>query len=143
MEILIVYSSSTGNTKKVVDLIKEKFIKNKENQITVKNALTVKTEQLEEADLLIIGTPVHGHFIIGQGPTKEIKNFLNDRLQDNLNGKSVILFATYLFFPAKTLKKITKVIESKNGKVIGDFAKRRTKKEELSEAIVKLIKESI
>ena len=113
MEILIVYYSQSGNTKKVVELVKER-LESLDHNVTVKNALTVKTEQVAETELLLIGTPVHGYILFGQKPIKEVRDFLEQQLPRDLNDKPVIGFATYLFFPAGALNSVKKAIHSRN-----------------------------
>lgn len=138
MKILIVFYSVSGNTKKVVEMIEERLI-SLGHDITIRNALTAKIKDVEETDLLLIGTPVHGYILFGQKPTKEVKEFLEQQLPQDLRGKPVIGFATYLFFPARALNPIKKAIESCNGKILGMFAQRRTKKTDLVEEIIRNI----
>ncbi len=138
MKILIVYYSNSGNTKKVVELVKER-LESLDHNVTVKNALTAKAEQVAEAELLLIGTPVHGYILFGQKPTKEVKDFLEKQLPEDLDDKPVIGFATYLFFPAGALNPVKRAIESRNGKLLGLIAQRRTKKTVLVDEIVKII----
>jgi len=114
---LIVYTSQSGNTKKVVDLVKEQLLSRGYNVI-VKNVLTVTPEKVDEAELLVIGTPVHGFILFGQKPAKPVREFLNSQLPDDLSNKPVIGFATYLFFPSKALKPIEDAIKSQNGKLL-------------------------
>lgn len=138
MNILFVYFSSTGNTKKVVDLAKEKLT-SLGHEVSIRNALTAKSSHVEDADLLIIGTPVHGYILFGQKLAKEVKQFLEQELPTSLNGKPVIGFATFLFFPARALNPILNAIETRNGKLLGLIAQRRTKKKLLVEEIVALV----
>jgi flavodoxin len=138
LKVLIVFDSESGNTKKVVEILKEELYK-KEYSVTVKHALTCTSTDVEGADLLIIGTPVHGYILFGQGPTKTVKTFIKNNIPENLKHKPVIGFATYLFFPAGALKPIRKKIESNNGKLLSLVAKRRTNKAELVSQIMKAI----
>ena len=142
MKILIVYYSQSGNTKKVVELV-DKHLKSLNHEVTVKNALTVNVEQVTEAELLLIGTPVHGYILFGQKPTKEVKDFLEHQLPKDLNNKPVIGFATYLFFPAGALNSVKRAIEYRNGKLLGLLSQRRTKKTELVNEIIKIIENQI
>jgi flavodoxin len=130
LDILIVYYSESGNTKKVVDMT-ESRLNDLGHQVKVKNALTVTAEQVNIANMLIIGTPVHGKIIFGMKPAKAVKEFLKEQLPDDMEEKPVIGFATYLFFPAKALNPVRDAIESRNGKILNLIAKRRTKKPEL------------
>ncbi len=138
MKILIVYYSNSGNTKKAVELVKER-LETLDHNVTVKNALTAKAEQVEETELLLIGTPVHGYILFGQKPTKEVREFLEQQLPEDLNDKPVIGFATYLFFPAGALNPVKREVESRNGKLLGLIAQRRTKKTELVDEMMKII----
>ncbi|MHA2238329.1 MAG: flavodoxin family protein, partial [Candidatus Hodarchaeales archaeon] len=79
MNILIVFYSEGGNTKKVAEMLRNKLIE-KKYSVVMKNALTAKAAHVEEADLVLIGTPVHGYILFGQKPTKEIKKFLENEL---------------------------------------------------------------
>lgn len=141
MKILIVYYSQSGNTKKVVEIAEER-LKTLNHDVTVKNALTAKAEQVSESDLLLIGTPVHGYILFGQKPTKEVKEFLENQLPHDLETKPVIGFATYLFFPAGALNLVKKVVEAQNGNLLGLIARRRSKKTELVDEIIRCIENS-
>lgn len=121
MKILIVYYSQSGNTKKVVELTEER-LRALNHDVTVKNALTAKAEQVSESDLLLIGKPVHGYILFGQKPIEEVKEFLEKQLPHDLEKKPVIGFATYLFFPARALNPVKKAIEAHNGNLLGLIA---------------------
>lgn len=138
MRILIVYTSQSGNTKKVVDLVKEQLLSRGHNVI-VKNVLTVTPEKVDEAELLVIGTPVHGFILFGQKPAKPVREFLNSQLPDDLSNKPVIGFATYLFFPSKALKPIEDAIKSRNGKLLDLITNKRSNKSILVSDILECI----
>jgi flavodoxin len=140
MEILIVFDSESGNTKKVVELLKEK-LEVAQYTVKVKHALTAQSQDVEQADLLLIGTPVHGYILFGQKPTKTVKTFLSTELPKDLKQKPVLGFATYLFFPAGALQPIQKIVSTQNGKILALIAKRRTKKQELANEILSIIRE--
>jgi menaquinone-dependent protoporphyrinogen IX oxidase len=140
MDILIVFDSESGNTKKVVEILREKLEADKYN-VKVKHALTAQTQDVEETDLLLIGTPVHGYMLFGQKPTKTVRTFLSTELPKNLKRKPVLGFATYLLFPASALKPIQKSINTQNGEIIELIAKRRNKKQELANEIFSCIRD--
>ena len=140
MKILIVYYSQSGNTKKVVEIAEER-LKALNHEVIVKNALTAKTEQVSESNLLLLGTPVHGYILFGQKPTKEVIEFLKTQLPHDLGKKPVIGFATYLFFPAGALNPIKKAVEKHNGRLLGLIAKRRSKKIDLVDEVLRTIEE--
>ena len=138
MNVLIVFDSESGNTKKVVGMLREELERTK-HLVTVKHALTCTSQDIEKSDLLMIGTPVHGYILFGQKPTAVVRKFLDNEIPENLNQKPVIGFATYLFFPAGALKPIRKRIESNNGKLVDLVTKRRTNKAELVSQIMNVI----
>lgn len=141
MKILIVYYSQSGNTKKVVEMVEER-LRTLNHEVTVKNALTAKVEQVSECDLLLIGTPVHGYILFSHKPTKEVREFLKNELPENLEEKPVIGFATYLFFPAKALNYVKRAVDAHNGRLLGSIARRRSKKVELVKEILSYIQAS-
>ena len=129
MKILIVYYSNTGNTKKVADLLNEKLTS--VHDVKIKNALTASTELVDWANVLIIGSPIHGFILFGQKFCTQVNIFMKKVLPANLQGKKVLLFATYLFSPGKGLKKAEQSITLKNGAVVGKHALKRNQKAEL------------
>ncbi|MFX0084907.1 MAG: flavodoxin family protein [Candidatus Hodarchaeota archaeon] len=138
MRVLIIYTSQSGNTKKVVDLVKDQLT-SKDYTVTVKNALTAKQHNIDEAELLILGTPVHGYILFGQRPAKPMIQFLESQLPDDLSGKPIIGFATYLFFPAGALNSIKMAIERRNGNLLDLFTNKRSNKVILANKIVQCI----
>jgi flavodoxin len=137
MNILIVFYSQTGNTKKVVDQLAEQKFSKKEIQI--KNALTATKEHVEWADLILIGSPIHGFILFGQKFCPEVMKFINTTLSTDLEKKNVILFATFMFSPRNAMKKVSKIILEKNGVVYGTFARKRTHKTLLADELAKEI----
>jgi len=133
MHILIIYFSNTGNTKRVVELVGEKL--HPLGDILIKNALTASPVNVEWADLIIIGSPIHGYILFGQKFCSQVLKFITKILPDDLHQKKVLLFATFLFSPGKAFKKVEKVITSKNGLVTGKYGKKRSEKVQLSDLI--------
>lgn len=133
MHILIIYFSNTGNTKRVAELVGEKL--HPFGEIIIKNALTASPVNVEWADLIIIGSPIHGYILFGQKFCSQVLKFITRILPDNLHQKNVLLFATFLFSPGRAFKKVEKLIISKNGLVIGKYGKKRSEKDQLSDAI--------
>lgn len=141
MKILIVYYSQSGNTKKVVEMAEER-LRALDHEVIVKNALTAKAEHVFKCDLLLIGTPVHGHILFSHKPTKEVRDFLKNQLPDDFEEKPVIGFATYLFFPAKALNHVRRAIRAHNGRLLGLIARRRSEKVELVDELLSCIETS-
>ncbi|MHA1977036.1 MAG: flavodoxin family protein [Candidatus Hodarchaeales archaeon] len=140
MKILIAFTSESGNTKKVVTLLKS-ALEQKKYSVKVKNALTVEKDHFNETDLILIGTPVHGYIFFGQKPASGVREMLKTGLPEDLKQKPVIGFATCLFFPAGTLTKVKKAITSKNGNYLASFTSRRSKKQTLVQELGKFIED--
>lgn len=133
MKILIVYYSNTGNTKKVADILNDKLASL--HDVKIKNALTTSVELVDWSDILIIGSPIHGFILFGQKFCSPANEFIKKVLPNDLQGKKVVLFATYLFLPGKALKRVEHSITVKRGLVVGKYALKRDHKEELADQI--------
>ncbi|WP_455141785.1 flavodoxin family protein [Candidatus Hodarchaeum mangrovi] len=141
MNILIVFASESGHTRKVTDELASR-LDALDHTVVVKHALTVKPLQFEEADLILVGTPVHGYILFGQKPAFAIRQVIQSKLPENLMRKPVIGFATYLFFPARTLNSLKNAIEKRNGIFLKSFTKRRTQKEALVQEILNYLEKN-
>lgn len=105
MEILIIYNTKHGNTKKVAELIGEGLNTVKENAVTFRNVEEFDPNKEEVYDLILIGTPNH----FGK-PTKPIKKFIEVLPNSSLKVKSFTVFDTYMF---KDYEKAVKKMEKK------------------------------
>lgn len=138
MNVLLVYHSNSGNTQRVAQLIRDKLTE-QGHSVKIKNALTATPDQVREAEVLVVGSPVHGYVLFGQKATKEVRSFLSKLDSSALQSIQVVLFATYLFFPAKTLVKMEKQVTENQGTVQGQIAMHRSKKEDLAERVTQLV----
>ena len=84
MRILIVYDSVYGNTKKLA----EEMVKGIINEYKVLRVTEITPIELQNIDLLIIGSPTHG----GR-PTKDIQEFIENS-KYNFNDIKVAAFDT-------------------------------------------------
>jgi flavodoxin len=118
MKPCIVYFSRTGNTKRLAEAIA--------NQIEAPIFDIVSTEPtvFDSYDTIVFGTPVEG-----ASPAKEIQAFV-ERLP-NGQGKKVGLFCTYrIFGNERAMKKLEKILASKEYEVILKTSKKGMKPEE-------------
>jgi hypothetical protein len=78
---------------------------------------------LQAADLVLVGTWVHGLFVVGQTPWAlgEIAKL------PVMNGKQAAAFCTYALNPGKSLEKMTSVLGSLGADVLGGVALHRAK----------------
>lgn len=122
MKVLVTYSSSTGNTKKLAEGIFYGL------QAEEKTILPIKDVQsLEEYDTVLVG-----YWVDRAGPNKEAKQFM-----ESISDKTVGIFATLAYWPDtdhgyQSLKNGEEIVKEKN-KVVGKFICQG----KLSDAIIK------
>ena len=115
MEILIIYNTKHGNTKKVAELIGEGLNTVKENAVTFRNVEEFDPNKEEVYDLILIGTPNH----FGK-PTKPIKKFIEALPNSSLKSISFTVFDTYMF---KDYEKAVKKMEKKINELMPSLKK--------------------
>ena len=87
MKTLIIYESFFGNTEKIARAIGEGL--GSSNEVEVMKIGDVKPEQLENVDLLILGSATHAF-----NPSPETKRFLSHLTSNSLKGKKAAAFDT-------------------------------------------------
>lgn len=121
--------SLTGNTwtaaEQVADLLQQE-------RWTITGLSKVKQpdyQSIHDADLILVGTWVHGAFIFGQAPwaASSIANL------PAMRGKKAAAFCTFALDPGKALDKLTNVLGDTGAYVIGGLAMSRSKLGEHSE----------
>lgn len=91
MKVAICYESKYGNTQLLAETIGEEMRRTGAMEVSVAHLKRVAPETLANADLILVGGPTH----FG-GPTRRITKFIDDLARQNLRGKSVAVFDTYL-----------------------------------------------
>jgi len=86
--ILIVYSSTSGNTKMVVDAVAE-IIGETDHEVTVQRAEEHRLEEILGADLCILASPTYARGMLHH----QLAAFAKEFSQLNLNGKPCALIA--------------------------------------------------
>lgn len=118
MKIAIVYHSTTGKTAAAAQAMGRAF-EEKGHSCRVQSVFDADPVETASADLICVGAWVHGLFIIRQHPTPEAMYFVNKI--ENLEGKRVVVFCTYLLAAGSTLSQMAKPLEAKGAQVIGRF----------------------
>ena len=78
---------------------------------------------LQAADLVLVGTWIHGLFVVGQTPWA-----LGEMAKlPVMKGKKAAAFCTYALNPGKSLQKMTDVLDSLGAEVLGGLALHRAK----------------
>lgn len=121
MKIAVVYASKTGNTRRAAELIGT-ALEDRGNDVSVQSVDDLDYKWLADADLVVLGTWVAGHFVIGQKPGDA------RRLAQvpKLTGKQVAIFMTYAINPGPALLKFEKQLTGIGANVIAGYAWKRT-----------------
>lgn len=85
-KVLIVYCSTTGNTEKMAQLIKE-GAESAGAEVTVEHVSEASPEELEEYDCVVLGCPSVG----GEELDEEMEDFV-ESIEDKISGKRIGLF---------------------------------------------------
>jgi flavodoxin/ferredoxin len=118
MNILLVYFSQTGNTRKVAETMAEAF-RDKGHTVRSLSIKEALPEDIKGCEVMGIGTPCFE----SQAPTP-VKNFL--RALPPLYGKPAFVFATSGGMPGRVLYDLTSIIQKKGASVLAGFMGRGT-----------------
>lgn len=121
MQIAVVYASRTGNTRRAGELIGAAF-EERGHDVSVQSVDALDFKALAEADLVVLGTWVAGHFVIGQKPGDARRLAKVPKL----TGKPVALFLTYAINPGSALGKFERALRRAGADVLGGYAWKRT-----------------
>ncbi|NIO36863.1 hypothetical protein GTO27_04070 [Candidatus Bathyarchaeota archaeon] len=91
VKVYVVYDTKYGNTKLVAEKIVEGMKEVREIETVVVNVGEANPENVTDYDAILIGSPNHYG-----GPTKGIREFIDELGQLSLDGKFVVFFDTYL-----------------------------------------------
>ena len=113
MQVAIIYESLTGNTRKASDHIAEE-LRARGHSATAMAADGVDLALLQGADVVVLGTWVHGAFVIGAAPA-----LFKLRNAPAMAGKRAVVFCTYALAAGRSLEKLTVAAESLGLTVLG------------------------
>ncbi|MGI9052962.1 MAG: flavodoxin family protein [Ilumatobacteraceae bacterium] len=84
---------------------------------------------IQDADIVLVGTWVHGLFVVGQTPwaAAAISNL------PAMRGKQAAVFCTFALNPGRSLDKLTGSVEATGASVVGGLALHRSQLEAHSE----------
>jgi len=125
----ILVESLTGNTWKAAENVADLL---QQERWTITGLSKVKQpdhQSIHEADLVLVGTWVHGAFIFGQAPWA-VNNIAN---LPAMRGKKAAAFCTFALDPGSSLDKLTVALGDTGAYVIGGLAMSRSKLDQHSE----------
>lgn len=131
MNVVVIYESLTGNTKRAAEVIGAQLRRSGANA-TVCAVDRIDYQALSEADLVAVGAWTDGFVMFGQRPGR------SGRLKrlPAMNGKRAVVFCTYAIDQGKVLEKLSAIVEGLGADVIGGMAIRRDHIEEGATAFV-------
>jgi Flavodoxin domain len=129
MKAAIIIESLTGNTWKAGEMIAANLQQENWSITGVSAAKTPDHTSIQDADVVIVGTWVHGLFVVGQSP------WGIDRLRalPAMAGKKAVGFCTFALNPGRSLDVMTRELERRGAHVIGGLALHRGKLDAHSE----------
>jgi hypothetical protein len=132
MKAVVLFESLTGNTRKAGELIATKL---QTEGFGITDVCPVRQPDhgaIQAADLVIVGTWVHGLFVVGQAP------FGMDGLRHlpAISGKRVVTYCTFALNPKHSLDKMAAALTARGGDVIGGVALNRSKLDQHTDVFV-------
>jgi hypothetical protein len=123
MKAAILVESLTGNTWKAGEMIAAQLQQVGWGITAVSRARQPDYAALQAADMVLVGTWIHGLFIVGQTPWAlgELAKL------PAMKGKKAAAFCTYALNPGSSLQKMTNVLDSLGADVLGGLALHRAK----------------
>ena len=129
MRAALVIESLTGNTWKAGELIADGLSQYGWSITGLSKVRAPDLASIQDADLVIVGTWVHGLFVVGQAPwaAASISNL------PTMRAKRAAAFCTFALNPGKSLDRLTGAVSATGADVIGGLALSRSKLEAHSE----------
>ena len=123
MKAAILFESLTGNTRKASELIAANLQQVGWSVMGVSPVRQPEMAALQDADMVVVGTWVHGLFVVGQSPwgVGSINGL------PFLRGKKAATFCTYALNPGRTLDRLESALRVVGCDVVGGVALHRAK----------------
>lgn len=130
MQVAIIYESLTGNTRKAAQFIAEAL----EAEGHTAQAMAVDRvdlDVLQAADVVVLGTWVHGAFVVGAAPAA-----FKLRSAPAMQGKKAVVYCTYALAAGASLNKLTRLAESLGLEVLGGMLIKRGRLQDGADRLV-------
>ncbi len=123
MKAAILVESLTGNTWRAGEMIADQLQQVGWDITALSRVRQLDYAALQAADMVLVGTWVHGLFVVGQTPWAlgELAKL------PAMKGKLAAAFCTYAINPGKSLQKMTGVLDLLGAEVLGALALHRAK----------------
>ena len=129
MKAALLVESLTGNTWKAAEMIAGGLEAGGWSVTSLAPVGQPDHAAIQDADIVLVGTWVHGLFVVGQGPFGVgAMSHLPSML-----GKKAAVFCTFALNPGKSLDRLTGAVQATGAEVVGGLALHRSKLEAHSE----------
>ncbi len=122
MNIAIVFDSHTNKTAAMATEMR-KVLETRGHTVSLRSVKGADPAESAQADLLLLGCPTHGLFLILQHPSKEWQAWV-DRLPQDMKGTRVALFTSYLLRVGPALQKMEAPLRQRNARIVSRFKAR-------------------
>ncbi len=123
MKVLFLFNSQKGHTQAAAEAMAE-TARSLGHDTTIRAVSQTRASDVEQADLVLIGTWVQGFILFGVKPAHAT---LWIPSLPPLHGKPVAIFCTYLFHPHSSLKTLAAMLETRGATIVGQAAFRRNR----------------
>jgi flavodoxin len=123
MKAAILVESLTGNTWRAGEMMAEHLQQAGWGITTLSPVKEPDYSGVQAAELVLVGTWVHGLFVVGQAPW----GLGTLEKLPAMKGKKAAAFCTYALNPGKSLQKMTGVLDRLGAEVLGGVALHRAK----------------
>jgi len=139
MRAALVVESLTGHTWKAAELIAAGLSENGWSITGMSRVKQPDHASIQAADVVLVGTWVHGLFVVGQTPwaLPSISNL------PTMRTKQAAVFCTFALNPGKSLDKLGGAVGATGADVIGGLALSRSKLEAHSEAFCQRLLDAV
>jgi flavodoxin len=129
MKAALLVESLTGNTWRAAEMIGDDLRQEGWTITGLDRLRNPDYAAIQDADMVLVGTWVHGLFVVGQTPwaLTTISNL------PAMRGKQAAVFCTFALNPGKSLDKLTVAVQATGADVVGGLALSRSKLEHHSE----------
>lgn len=132
MNVLVLYYSRHSHTRDAADAI-ARTVRNLDHEVNVKSVIEVSQADVEKADVLFVGTWVHGFILFGVRPAGADQWV---PALPALDDKPVGIFCTYAFHPRGSLPALASQLTARGAEIVGQKAFHRSRPGRGAEAFV-------
>lgn len=123
MKAAILFESLTGNTRRAGELIAANLQQEGWGITGVSPVRRPEMASIQDADVVVVGTWVHGLFVVGQAPW----GLGAIRHLPAMRGKLAATYCTFALNPGSTLDSLDTAVSGLGAEVIGGLALHRSK----------------